>query len=94
MNTCRDGWTISDFPLQSSRTLISASIPAESMKVTPGEVYQDARTGGFHHRFGGSLLEWIRGREVDLDLRTNGRFPPASLWNHILGLPDRRRYCP
>src|SRR5438309_159088 len=33
------------------------------------EVDQDARTRGFHHRFGSSLLEWIRGREVDLAMR-------------------------
>jgi len=35
VNTCGDGWTMSDLPLRSSRTLTSARIPAESMKVTP-----------------------------------------------------------
>src|SRR5206468_4245785 len=33
------------------------------------EVYQDARTSGSHHGFGGSLLERVRGREVDLAMR-------------------------
>src|SRR6059058_5715432 len=42
------------------------------------EVYQDARTGGFHHRFGGLLLEWIRGREVDLAMREESLGGPGE----------------
>jgi hypothetical protein len=60
----------SDFPLWSFMTLISARVPAESMKVTRERSIRTLDPGA-SIGFAGSLLERISGREVDLAI--NGK---------------------